>query len=1133
MHSLEDIFRGSSHNSTVFSPEAVAHINSIIISRNTRPFIRCLIRNKDIRLTPEEAVRQLFIYELTHREGYAQEHIKLEYPITIGRETKRADIVILRDETPFIIIEVKKPRLQEGKEQLKSYCNASGVSIGVWTNGEELSCYHRKAPNIFEAIDRIPKASETLHDVLAEQWTIYDLEHKDRLRDGRKSLKALIQEMEDEVLANAGVDAFEEVFKLIYTKLYDEMQSARDKKRYLEFRNSGGDDEEADRILKRKIQALFDQAKAKWPGVFDPKAEITLMPSHLAVCVSTLQDVKLFNSSLDVVDDAFEYLMNKSQKGEKGQFFTPRYVIDMCVRMLNPQKHEYMIDTAAGSCGFPVHTMFYVWRSILSEKGINQSNLFTAEKKPPECEDYVREKVFAIDFDEKAVRVARTLNLIAGDGRTNVLHLNTLDYGSWEQVTNNFAWQSVYFEGWRGLRGRCAVDGSYRDFMFDIVMANPPFAGDIKEGRIISRYELGKNTKGKFAVKVGRDILFIERNLQFLKPGGRMAIILPQGRFNNSSDKYIRDFISEQCRILAVIGLHENVFKPHTGTKTSVLLVQKWDDELCPRREDYPIFFATMRKPSKDNSGEKIYRKDSSGWTLTDEHNHPIVEHDLYNHYGLTEDGIAEAFIEFAKREGFSFFGVARLSRPFDEERYAALLDGLEICEVMLGELENNFTLGAEYYGKGYVETARRVAECAKTSTLGDMSLLITDGDHGSPEYVTDGVPYLVSEAVEQGYIDTSKIRYITPEKHAILSRSVLHPRDVIVTKTGVYFGKSAVMPDDMPEANTSSHVGKIVLKKGYNPYFVSAFLNSRFGYYQLRRRGIKATRPEIALLEFADIVIPKLSEEFEAAIEDITRRGIETYAQSTAAYTAAQSLLTSEIGHVQPDTRNITTQSLSHVFMTGRLDAEYFMPKYDDLLANIKGAQTVGDTCQLHTANYAPEAGKQYSYIELADIGTYGDITRTTTADGYDLPTRARRIVHTGQVIISSIEGSSQCCALITDGYDGALCSTGFYVISSEVYNPETLMMLFKSELVQEFMKRGCSGTILASISEEELRKIRLPFVARDTQDRIARMLQKSFSLRQKSRTLINAAVKSIELAIEYNEPTAINFITKEEFLS
>ena len=124
----------------------------------------------------------------------------------------------------------------------------------------------------------------------------------------------------------------------------------------------------------------------------------------------------------------------------------------------------------------------------------------------------------------------------------------------------------------------------------------------------------------------------------------------------NASDKYIRDFIAERCRILAVVGLHGNVFKPHTGTKTSVLFVQKWDDILCPKKEDYPIFFATMREPSKDNSGDKIYRTNEDGSYMLDEHDHLIVKHDLYNHDGLTADGIAEAFIEFAKKEHLSFF---------------------------------------------------------------------------------------------------------------------------------------------------------------------------------------------------------------------------------------------------------------------------------------------------------------------------------------------------------------------------------------------------------------------------------------------------------------------------------------------
>ena len=421
--------------------------------------------------------------------------------------------------------------------------------------------------------------------------------------------------------------------------------------------------------------------KKNGKAFFKKDEKIELTDSHLSVCVASLQDVKLFNSNLEIVDEAFEYLMNKSSKGEKGQYFTPRYVIDMCVRMLNPQKEESIIDTAAGSCGFPVHTMFYVWKQISKERGEPISHLFTSEKKPPECYDYVQNKVFAIDFDKKAVRVARTLNLIAGDGQTNVMRLNTLDYGSWKETQKEEDWNDTYNEGWKKIKKLRKTKDENKYFNFDILMANPPFAGDIKESRIVAKYELGHlrnpNEKEKNQINVdkshtrpfirkapaqrmSRDVLFIERNLNFLKEGGRMAIVLPQGRFNNSTDKFVRDFIARRCRILAVVGLHGNVFKPHTGTKTSVLFVQKWQNDktkehYCPEQEDYPIFFATQQNPSKDNSGDKIYVKTPLG-DLLDAHNHRIVQHDLFNHEGLTKDGIAEAFIEFAKKENLSFW---------------------------------------------------------------------------------------------------------------------------------------------------------------------------------------------------------------------------------------------------------------------------------------------------------------------------------------------------------------------------------------------------------------------------------------------------------------------------------------------
>ena len=657
---IYDILKDSAYKTEQFSQTSIDNLNGRIIEntdKKGKPYavVECLVRKKQITLKPEEVVRQLLIDKLTNDYGYPLSRMQLEYPVYFGREVKRADIVIMdedRPTVPYIIIEVKKPKLKEGKEQLKSYCNSTGAPIAVWCNGEQIAYYNRKDPNYFEDIRDIPKATQTLMDVISERWTIEDLKKNDVLQKDKISLKDKIKDLEDEVLANAGVDVFEECFKLIFAKLYDELMSGQNKSRYLEFTNAG----RTEYKLKEAIQDLFKAANKKWKGVFDENTKIMLSPSHLSICVASLQSVKLFNSNLEVVDDAFEYLMSKSSKGEKGQFFTPRYVIEMCVRMLNPHENEKMIDTACGSSGFPVHTIFNVWDKMADAEGRPKGELFSLDRKPDSYTEYVKDNIFGIDFDEKAVRVARTLNLIAGDGHTNVLHLITLDYDRWDETAKQDDWMRIYHDGFYRLKDLQRDKKSYREFDFDIVMANPPFAGDIKETRILGRYELGKNDKGKTQNKVGRDVLFIERNLDFLRPGGRMAIVLPQGRFNNSSDKYIREYIAERCRILAVVGLHGNTFKPHTGTKTSVLFVQKWDDVLCPHKDDYHIFFATQQKQGKDNSGDKIYIKQTDGTNALDGHGHLVVEQDLYNHDGITGDGIAEAFAEFAKKEGLSFF---------------------------------------------------------------------------------------------------------------------------------------------------------------------------------------------------------------------------------------------------------------------------------------------------------------------------------------------------------------------------------------------------------------------------------------------------------------------------------------------
>ena len=251
---IQTILKDSNYHLDLFNESEIQALRSEIIIQTARgketPFIRCPIRRKAIQLKPEELIRQLYAAQLRKKYRYPLNRVRFEHLVNFGRERKRADIVILdkdREDTPYIIVEVKKPKLQDSKDQLRSYCNATGAPIAVWTNGQQISHYHRKDPNYFEEITDIPNVDQTLADILNERFTLKDLIIKDKLAAERKSLKDIILELEDEVLANAGVDVFEEVFKLIFTKLYDESESRSDK-------------EYINRILRREINTVVQES---------------------------------------------------------------------------------------------------------------------------------------------------------------------------------------------------------------------------------------------------------------------------------------------------------------------------------------------------------------------------------------------------------------------------------------------------------------------------------------------------------------------------------------------------------------------------------------------------------------------------------------------------------------------------------------------------------------------------------------------------------------------------------------------------------------------------------------------------------------------------------------------------------
>ncbi len=1157
---LADILKDSSYKLSQFTPTEIEQLEQTITLKKTKngeaPYTICLVRKKEIKLTPEEAIRQLYLRVLSDRLNYPLSRIQVEYGVNFGREVKRADIAVMdkdRLNTVYILVEVKSPKWKDGKAQLRSYCNGTGSPMAVWTNGDQISYYQRKDPNYFEDISDIPNSNQTLADILQIKFTLDDLIANDKLVKENKSLKTLIEEMEDEVLANAGVDVFEELFKLIFAKLYDEWYSGQGNRRStrsLEFRNTG----QTESALKTKIQDLFDKAKKKWPGVFSEDAKISLTPSHLSVCVSSLENVKLFNSNLDVIDEAFEYLINQSSKGEKGQFFTPRYVIDMCVKMLNPQEDEYMIDTAAGSSGFPVHTIFHVWRQILEDEGLEVSHLFSLEEKPPRCKEYVEEKVFAIDFDEKAVRVARTLNLIAGDGQTNVLHLNTLDYELWDEVTQQEEWDDVYHEGFRRLK-KLRPKGSpdYREFQFDILMANPPFAGDIKEPRMIARYDLAKKPNGKWETKVGRDILFIERNLDFLKPGGRMAIVLPQGRFNNSSDKNIRDFIAERCRILAVVGLHGNTFKPHTGTKTSVLLVQKWNDDpkigaLCPRQDDYNIFFATMQKSGKDNSGEKVYVKvsDDSGDFLLDKHNHWIVDHDLFNHDGLTEDGIAEAFIEFAKKENLSFFDLSPLSKggAFDPVKYQQLMDRIEAVELSLSEVledNNSSRFDSEYFRKHYLASLK-ILQKIRYQKIHDIAY-VTDGIHESIDFDEDSnILSFSAKYPKENYFDINDIKYISERQHNLNPRTQFQEDDVIISTVGT-IGNCAVVDKYILPANSDRDVGIIrIHDKSVKPRFLSTFLVSRYGRFQSERESTGNVQLHLFIYKIKEIKVPQLKDDFQQYIEKIVKFSKNLLDSSQCIYQQAEDLLLTELGlkDWQPTEESIAVKSFSESFLSsGRLDAEYYQPKFYQVENKIKanGFVLVEDICSL--VNYGSVPTSPYTETDEGVPYIKGLNLKNTEI----ITTQLDRIINTenlpskvytkqGDIVISQM-GTVGNCGVVEDeqvGWIFASFTIRIRIKDQSKFNPY-FVALYIEKVAKEYylMRNIAQASVRQNTDLPTIKNMYIPLISKDTQLSIAEKMLSAKKTKQKSKQLLEIAKIGVEKAIETDEETATAWINQQ----
>lgn len=469
------------------------------------------------------------------------------------------------------------------------------------------------------------------------------------------------------------------------------------------------------------------------------------------------------------------------------------------------------------------------------------------------------------------------------------------------------------------------------------------------------------------------------------------------------------------------------------------------------------------------------------------------------------------------------------------------MLEGLEISEVSFEKVNKNKDgrFDTDFWTKepkiNPNLTYKRIGDCLLKSQYG-ISISMNEEGIGYPIYRMNEIHNMMCD------FEVSKSANITNQELEIFE---LQDKDVLfnrtnsfewVGRTGIYYKK------DVQSFVFASYLVRFVPdSKVLLPEYLTTYLNTKYGIKDIKRRARQSiNQTNINPEEVKETLIPLLNLEFQKFIANHFDTAKKYLIKSQQTYQQAEALLLEELGLNEKGNgfescsrSNYNIKSFSESFSkTGRIDAEYYQPKYEEyifIIQNYKnGFEVLNSICNLKDQNYNPDYKNEYQYIELSNIGNSGDVNGCTKELGKDLPTRARRKVETNDIIVSSIEGSLQSCALIPEKYNNSLCSTGFYVINSDEINSETLLVLFKSEPLQNILKQNCSGTILTAINKPEFQNIPIPKIEKTTQEKIASLVQESFTLKKQSEELLELAKKAVEIAIEEGEEKGMEVIEK-----
>jgi type I restriction enzyme M protein len=552
------------------------------------------ITGQSVRATPEEVEAvQVFARRLVEDFGYPKNHlitrpqyrvrrrpseVKKSYPVDIAVFSNKRKA----DQDLLMVVECKAESIKEGRKQLEIYLTMGEAQIGVWFNGKE-HLYLRKdyvegGKIVFQPLPSLPRFGQRVEDI--GLYLRKDLKPT-------KDLKSVLKDIRNYLAGNArGITKderlAEQIINILFCKVFDEIRKGPDE--LMEYRAGVGEDPKA--VCERMLD-LFASVKRRYSDVFDNSDAIELDAGSIAYVVGELQPYCVVEAERDAIGDAFEVFMGPALRGEEGQFFTPRNVVRMMVEILDPDPEEAIIDPACGSGGFLIVALDHVWRKVEAlgkKKGWSRQRI--REEQTHVASQYFR----GVDKDRFLAKVTKAYMAILGDGRGGVFCDNSLlPPVKWEPL----------------LRSKVSLK------TFDVVLTNPPFGTKIpvKGVEILSQYILGHRQKlnkvteryewtSDLHEKQPPQLLFIERCIQLLRPGGRMGIVVPESVLGMPTYTHIVQFLRERVRIVGVVSMPEELFQPHTHAKVAVLFIKK-----VPPKPNDSIFMSVIDWCGHDSRG--------------------------------------------------------------------------------------------------------------------------------------------------------------------------------------------------------------------------------------------------------------------------------------------------------------------------------------------------------------------------------------------------------------------------------------------------------------------------------------------------------------------------------------------------